>query len=483
MFIIAPPPFYNQVLPRLRERGIDVALVCGQNRCIDVGDAEWVEEFEVMGGRLSTDARAQPVPLSAAELAAVREHEGEILEMVDRLNCFRESVHRLRWLIQRISTIWKGYLDHYRPAAVLFHATPHMCFDYTLYALCKHRGIATIILDVAYLDDLLFFRDSVEHCPGEEQAGAIPTTTGGEMQEVAAPSHLLDNLNLKLNNLREIRYRLSLFFLAKMFFHPLYWKIGFQRWKDWRYAVSGQIPLDFRHRVRLARAGLAQRKQLREYERVSVAPDLSRPFVYFPLHFQPERTTLPGGGHYTDQWHLVQTLSRSLPDGWQLIVKEHPRQFRSDIMWRNARWRGFYEQCAAQPGVVLATLDTPSNVLIAHSQCMATITGTAGWEGLQAGKPVLVFGYPFYRFCPGVHRVSDVETCRVALDTIRSVAPRVDRASVQAFIDQVLRPNAFRGCFSELLLSKSTITPEEQGELLSSAIASQVEAAVPSPVS
>ena len=49
-------------------------------------------------------------------------------------------------------------------------------------------------------------------------------------------------------------------------------------------------------------------------------------------------------------------------------------------------------------------IGVPTLELIAKSRAVATITGTAGWEALQMGKPVICFGYAWYRSFPGVFR-------------------------------------------------------------------------------
>ena len=33
-----------------------------------------------------------------------------------------------------------------------------------------------------------------------------------------------------------------------------------------------------------------------EYEQLALIPELSEPFVYFPLHYEPEKTSNPDGG-------------------------------------------------------------------------------------------------------------------------------------------------------------------------------------------
>ena len=48
------------------------------------------------------------------------------------------------------------------------------------------------------------------------------------------------------------------------------------------------------------------------------------PFVIYFMHYQPERTSLPEGLQYAQQWLAIRALSMALPKGWTLLVREHP---------------------------------------------------------------------------------------------------------------------------------------------------------------
>ena len=51
-------------------------------------------------------------------------------------------------------------------------------------------------------------------------------------------------------------------------------------------------------------------------------------FVYFALHFEPERTTNPDGGFFHDQFLAIIHLRKILPEDVNIFVKEHPSQFK-----------------------------------------------------------------------------------------------------------------------------------------------------------
>ena len=52
----------------------------------------------------------------------------------------------------------------------------------------------------------------------------------------------------------------------------------------------------------------------------------AKKIIYFPLHFQPERSTDPEASKYSDQFSSIEILSKFIPNEWEIWVKEHPRQ-------------------------------------------------------------------------------------------------------------------------------------------------------------
>jgi hypothetical protein len=126
--------------------------------------------------------------------------------------------------------------------------------------------------------------------------------------------------------------------------------------------------------------------------------NLDEPYVYFPLHLQPEMTTSTLGDQYNDQLLALERLHLETPDDWFIYIKENPIQ--TEVM----RGDWFFERLKALPKVKMAPIQTSTYQLIKHSRFVATITGTAGWEAISGGKNVLVFGRPWYLSLPGVFK-------------------------------------------------------------------------------
>jgi hypothetical protein len=124
--------------------------------------------------------------------------------------------------------------------------------------------------------------------------------------------------------------------------------------------------------------------------------DLSCSYVYFPLQLQPELTTNILGGDYADQLSAVEALASLVPAGVRIYIKENPKQTELE------RGPYYFKRLKRLKNVTLISRSFNSRELIKHCQFVGILNGTAGWEALNMGKPVLVFGHSWYQNFTGV---------------------------------------------------------------------------------
>ncbi|WNC86864.1 hypothetical protein RHP47_00715 [Thermosynechococcus sp. QKsg1] len=143
----------------------------------------------------------------------------------------------------------------------------------------------------------------------------------------------------------------------------------------------------------------------------------NEPYIYVPLHYQPECSTLPMGEFFENQKIMIEWLSHSRPEDVWLYVREHPAQ-TYDLNTSRYREPSFYSDILRIPRVRLVSRRCSSFDLIKNSLCVATITGTVTLESLYQEKPVLFFGYHVYQYAPGVFPIRDLSDCSNALKKI-----------------------------------------------------------------
>jgi hypothetical protein len=118
--------------------------------------------------------------------------------------------------------------------------------------------------------------------------------------------------------------------------------------------------------------------------------------VFFAIHYQPEQSTLAQGIWYVNQVALVENISKSLPLGYTLVVKEHPWGRGNRPRWQYQHLAGFYN---------IAFCDAPAKEIIKRVDAVVAVSGTVAMEALIFDKPVALLGRNFFEFCDLLYKV------------------------------------------------------------------------------
>jgi len=118
---------------------------------------------------------------------------------------------------------------------------------------------------------------------------------------------------------------------------------------------------------------------------------LEKNYIFFPLHFQPERSTLPEGWLFSDQLKAIKILSNVLPKNWKIVVKEHPRQLIIDYRNFHYRSKKFYIDLQKIKNVIYMSSKSNYFELLKHCRVTATISGSVTFDGLMVNKPGITF--------------------------------------------------------------------------------------------
>lgn len=174
-------------------------------------------------------------------------------------------------------------------------------------------------------------------------------------------------------------------------------RYGWWKYKGYAKAKGYYLSENLAYFARVYR----QWRQLNKIKLVSLQDLADVPYVYFPLHVEPE-TALQGiSPEYFYQLSAIAALARDLPAGYRLAVKE-----AFGAVGR--RPRDFYSQIAEFKHVVMLEPLELGIECVRNAKAVATISGTAGFEGAVMGHPVVTFGrHNIYNFLPHVHVIED----------------------------------------------------------------------------
>lgn len=122
--------------------------------------------------------------------------------------------------------------------------------------------------------------------------------------------------------------------------------------------------------------------------------------VFYAFQYQPEQSTLSQGIFYANQIALVENISKSLPLGYTLIVKEHPWGRGARPVWQYRHLSELYN---------VQFCDAPSKEIISKVEAVVVISGTIGFEALVLEKPTITLGRTFFTHCDLFYRAGSVQ--------------------------------------------------------------------------
>jgi hypothetical protein len=204
--------------------------------------------------------------------------------------------------------------------------------------------------------------------------------------------------------------------------------------------------------VRAMRTGRLLREHYISPGRLSTTP-----YVFYPLHTEPEVSLLVYGRPFVNQIEIIRQLAMSLPIGTILVVKEHP--------WMvGKRTQGAYRKLLDIPRVHLAKPDTSARDLVAGASLVAVITGSVALEAAMLGKPVITFGDCPYNALPRtmVRRCQDLRRLPLLIaDMLRGY--KNDEAALEAYVAAAFESSESINLYS-VLLNKKGVHVERQAD-------------------
>lgn len=184
-----------------------------------------------------------------------------------------------------------------------------------------------------------------------------------------------------------------LYLVAFRFAQQVYWRLrGYQKGQGYLLRDElGMLVRRWYHSRRMTGPRMATLKQVAGSQ-----------FLFFPLATEPELALQQFSPEFFFQHAAIAALSRELPAGIKLVVKE-------SIFGVGKRPHDFYDQITELKNVVWLDMLEPGLEVARHAAAVAVITGSTGFEAAVMGKPVVSFGiHNGYNMLPHVFHVTDL---------------------------------------------------------------------------
>ena len=398
---------------RNRNVGTCISITNGEEHTPDINaeNMKWMSAKDLREGLYPNNDWTTYTPLDEELIEKMHSCEIVFLSMIERYALHGDISYRERK---------RQYLDHLRfwnhtleeehiDLFLLFHA-PHQCYDYVIYMLCKLKGISTYFLEhYLVVDGITLLEDfevsgaqllpTFERLQQEYNDPSLPIPLSESYEEFFTVQ-TTKNIAAQSTPLREKH-------LARTNFFTKWFSKGLSvLYHKPRQFLSSLCFIDFWSRK------FREHRMTQFYDNHTEQPDFSKPYIYAPLHMQPEESVSPRGGVFQNQELIMQMIAAHIPSGVDIYIKEHPAQGEL------CRSEEFYHTLLQIPSVKFMPRTTDTFQLMCNAMAVSTVTGTVGIEAIFRGKPVLMFGHRFYQYAPGIYRIHTSDDCREAVKSI-----------------------------------------------------------------
>ena len=318
---------------------------------------------------------------------------------------YQFSNNEILSIIEQECRLFEQVLDETKPDFIVM-LVPILHYQQLLYEICKSRGIKVLMLITPKIAGrLLISEDPV--IVDEKNTRKKSSMSHDELQSYMKRFDMFKLLTKKqkigfeANKWQRYKSILKYFFNAsENDYKNRYSNYGITRFKTLTEKISRSLKRKYRESF-----------FNRNFKR---SIDDKKPFIYFPLHYEPERILLIDAPYYDNQIAVITSIAKSLPVGYSLILKEHP--FMKTIGWRNI---SFYKELMNLPNVeILHPLVNPVEIMKKCS-LVVTIAGTTGLEAALYKKPTIILSDQLYSNAPFAFRLNKIEdlpkTIRLAL--------------------------------------------------------------------
>lgn len=399
-----------------------------------------------------------PTVLDGNLLKDFYECKSYFMRTIDRVFIYPKSVrNQEEYFYELLSFTLAFFQQNHFFKAVVFEATPHHPWELIVFFVARYLRIETRMISRTLLDDRVVlskdfceeFNEFIRFSPNEKFLGSRLKI------DAIKKTFLLHHIKVITKQSRKSMFKLlPLEFIS---FFPWLFLFYLRSYRNYTngYMCLGSIEFF----LLLIQQKIKNLCLTHWFDKNSDHVDMSVNFVYFALHYQPERTTDPEANEFSHQYLAIVLLSQALPEGWKIYVKEHPRQCAThpDIRQRHYRSVEFFLSIKSIPNVCLIHPTCNADELIDNCKMTASCTGSTVWEGMLKGKPGVTFGRVWHSSCHSNFLVKCVDDAVTAF----RILSKKSEADVYKDIDEFLAE--FQTCLivsanTELFASASTMS-------------------------
>ena len=321
-------------------------------------------------------------------------------------------------ILEQECKLFEKILDEVQPDFLIIGVT-NLHHNHLFYEICKARGIKVLTIRNAFFAGKVIISSDFHSINNMQSKDKFHFSSLVEIQNYwkkhsnISTSHSGKFLASKTNYLKAI--------LKFLFSSNTNTKTHYTYYGRTKFAVlKGTI------------SNIIKKRRRESFINKNLTRDIKneKPLIYFPLQMEPERSLLILAPNYTNQVQVITNITKSLPEGYELYVKEHPvNVFRE---WRPVN---DYKKIMELPNVKLIHPSVKSIDLIKKSSLVITISSTTGLEAAFYNKPSIIFSGMDYSILPSVHKIKAIDELPYAIKA--SLKKNVKPADLSHYINLI----------------------------------------------
>jgi hypothetical protein len=375
-----------------------------------------------------------PIPIDKQIINTLAEFEVSSFNLLEDTTGWNFSHIERREYYYLILKYWNTIIHYKNPEIMVFWSRPHTITEYVPYLLAKHIfSIPVLFIEAtphfnsyyhAITSDLESFDAPFRERYNSFEKISLHSEVKVYLEELRSkkgkqPDFIIERYK-KASRINSFMMKNFLILVLKTLFFGFGFKeskMAFKKNRKSFFTSKSQLTewgyFWFKNKLRTQALKLNKL-----YNKLVIDPDFNKSFIYFAAPYQPESTTCPNGGVYSNVLLALDVLASSIPEDWIIYYKENPATFMGGGKGALARNEQFYKRLNAYKNVEIISVDVDTYQLIDESKAVASITGTACWESVVRGVPAIFFGNCWYQGCKSLFRIKTFEDCKLAIRKI-----------------------------------------------------------------
>lgn len=424
-----PEPFLKVVNTRLEARGLLHDTISG-GAVRDWHKKAWISRFSPVRTPQHT---ASNLDLEADAILAV-------LGTVDRVFVSPKPIREVLSYFRHLDLLATERISQFPPGAIVVYArSPHYPWEVLFAQRAELMGHRVCVIQNIFVNDRITLEEGTDFYRPTllwaDKSGYDEAITAADLK-----SQFLEDSKLLMRDVplcARLAWWVKLIAWLALPASNFNWakKVALNRKNQSIFTRKELFSSLFGHnRQKRAAVALLRRSE--------IVPSNTLQFVLVALHYQPEATTEPQGGPFSDQSLFVQEIRGALDalgrTDIEVLVREHPRQVARGIPALGevaCRSVGFYKAISDMEGVRLVANSISMPELIQRALLVTTVNGTAAWEALQAGRPAITGRPAWYGDCRAVRTLDQIQTRPKDLDDLLTLSPQCVRSALNNFLE------------------------------------------------